>query len=99
MGRIASEMADYVFITSDNCRSEKHEAIIADIMEGFDESVPHAVITDRAEAIKCAVLSAHPGDILILAGKGHEKYEITSDGKRPFDEAAIVKAAEAERSE
>ena len=99
MGRIASEMADYVFITSDNCRSEKPEAIIADIMEGFDESVPHAVITDRAEAIKCAVLSAHPGDILILAGKGHEKYEITSDGKRPFDEAAIVKAAEAERSE
>ena len=99
MGRIASEIADYTVITSDNPRTEDRESIISDIMAGFDRSKPHSVITDRAEAIRYAVLSAREGDIVLLCGKGHEKYEITLAGKHPFDETAIVKAAIKERAE
>lgn len=93
MGRIASEMADFVILTSDNSRSEDPEAILRDILRGMDRERPHAVIPNRAEAIAYAVTNARAGDIILLAGKGHEQYEITRRGRTPFDEAALVRRA------
>ncbi len=93
MGRVASRMADFVIVTSDNSRSENPGSIIADIMLGLDKESAFSVIPDRAEAIDCAVRDLRPGDILILAGKGHETYEITADGTHPFSERDIVLAA------
>ncbi len=93
MGAVASSLADFTVITSDNCRGEDPDEIIAEIMNGIDRERPHAVISDRREAIKYAVSIAEAGDILLLAGKGHEKYEITSAGMTPFDEAALVREA------
>ena len=95
MGQIASEMADFVIVTSDNPRSESPQAIIRDILRGIDRERPHVVIENRAEAIAYAITSARAGDIILLAGKGHEQYEITAEGRRPFDEAALVRLAAA----
>ncbi len=97
MGKIASDLADFTVITSDNPRSENRDAIIADIMTGFDTSKPHKVIPDRREAIRYAAANAKPGDTVFLAGKGHENYEITADGMHPFDEVQIVRSAIEER--
>ncbi|MBQ4141775.1 MAG: UDP-N-acetylmuramoyl-L-alanyl-D-glutamate--2,6-diaminopimelate ligase [Clostridia bacterium] len=90
MGRIASEYADVSIITSDNSRSELPEDIIGEILAGFDVSCRHAVIPSRADAIRYAVENAESGDVVLLCGKGHEKYEIGIDGKRDFDESRIV---------
>lgn len=90
MGRIASENADFTIITSDNCRTESRASIIKDIMKGFDCSRPHAVIPDREAAIRYAVKNALKNDTVLLCGKGHEDYEITVEGMRPFDEVKIV---------
>ncbi len=94
MGRIASKLADFVIITSDNSRSEEPSEIIAEIIRGVDREKPHIVIESRREAIKWAIRNASEGDIILLCGKGHEKYEITKSGKFPFDEISIVKEAE-----
>lgn len=93
MGAIASRLADFVVITSDNPRSEDPDEIISEIMSGIDREKPHAVIKNRREAIIYTISEARPDDIIILAGKGHEKYEIDKDGKKPFDEADIVREA------
>lgn len=94
MGRIASEIADLVILTSDNSRSEDPEDIIADIKKGFPEGYTgYTIIKDRKTAIEYAVMNASPGDVLVLAGKGHEKYEINRYGRSPFDEEAVVRAA------
>ncbi len=93
MGRIASRMADLVIITSDNSRSENPGAIIAEILLGVDKESEFTVIPDRAEAIEYAIRYARRGDIILLAGKGHETYEITCEGTRPFSEQAIVRRA------
>ena len=93
MGSVASRLADMVYVTSDNARSESPEAIIADILVGIDREKPYRVIRDRAVVIEMAIRKAQAGDIILLAGKGHEKYEIDGDGKHPFDEKAIVAAA------
>ena len=82
-------------ITSDNCRSEDPAAIIADILRGVDKESEFAVVPDRAEAIRYAVRYVRAGDIILLAGKGHETYEIDRAGKHPFCERDIaVKAAQ-----
>lgn len=92
MGKIASELADLVVVTSDNSRSEKPSDIISDIMVGFDYTRAHAVIIeDRAEAIDYVIKNALCSDIILLAGKGHEEYEIDAEGKHPFSEKNIVK--------
>ena len=93
MARVASRMADSVVITSDNSRTEDPAAIIRDILGGMDKESEFAVIPDRREAIRETVRTARPGDIILLAGKGHETYEITRDGKHPFSETAIVRDA------
>ena len=91
MGQIASKLSDMVIVTSDNSRSEEPGAIICDILNGINKEKPYAVISDRAEAIERAIKDyARRGDILVLAGKGHERYEIGADGVRAFDEREIV---------
>ena len=97
MGRIASRLADFLILTSDNCRSEKPEAILAEILRGVEKEKPHIVIPDRREAIRYAALHAEPGDILLLAGKGHETYEIRGAQRFPFPEREIVRECFAER--
>lgn len=93
MAAVASRLADLVIVTSDNSRSEDPEQILAEIVRGLDREKPYAVIVDRREAIETAVAEARAGDVLVLAGKGHERYEIRREGRIPFDERSIVKQA------
>lgn len=93
MGRVASALADFVILTADNSRSENTAEILKEILRGIDREKPHVVIPDRREAIAYAIREARAGEILLFAGKGHEKYEITAEGKLPFEEAAIARAA------
>lgn len=93
MGAVASSLADLVIVTSDNPRSEDPASIIKDVMKGIDREKPFTVIPSRREAIRYAVTGARPGEIVVLAGKGHENYEITAEGKRPFCEKDIVTEA------
>ncbi len=97
MGAIAAAFADYCIVTSDNPRSEEPMSIINDILDGMkDSKVPVDVIENRVEAIKKAVQIAQKGDIIILAGKGHETYQILSSGTIHLDEREIVAEALAE---
>jgi len=98
MAQIASRLSDEVIVTSDNSRSEKAEDIIADILKGIDKEKPYTVVASRARAIEYAVSIARAGDVVLLAGKGHEKYEIDADGKHDFDEISIVRAAVAAKN-
>lgn len=93
MGSIASRLADFVIITSDNSRSEPPLQIIGEIIKGIDRERPHIVIESRREAIIYAVKNAQPGEVLLLCGKGHEDYEINAQGRFPFNEADIVTEA------
>lgn len=93
MAHIASRMADFVYITSDNSRSEDPNAIIKDILKGIDKEKPHRAVTDRRQAIEEAVLAARPHDILLLCGKGHERYTVDRDGVHEFCESDIVREA------
>ena len=100
MGRIACAMSDYVIITSDNSRTEKKEAIIEDILNGVrDTSTPYTVIPDRTEAIRFALTHARKDDVILLAGKGHEEYEIDQTGKHPYSERKIVMEIIQQRNE
>ena len=91
MAQVASRLADFVIVTSDNPRSESPESIISDILKGIDKEKPYKVIVSRRDAIEYALGEAREGDTVLLCGKGHEKYQITSDGKLPFDEEEIVR--------
>lgn len=90
MGKIALEYADSVIITSDNPRSEKPEDIIGDILSGITDENNFTVIPNRAEAIRSVIAAAREGDIILLAGKGHENYEINSQGVFHFDEREVL---------
>ena len=90
MAAIAEKLADRVIVTSDNPRTEDPEAIIAEIMTGFRSTRKVVKITDRAEAIKAAVQFAPDSATILLAGKGHETYQVTGTEKRHFDEREIV---------
>jgi UDP-N-acetylmuramoyl-L-alanyl-D-glutamate--2,6-diaminopimelate ligase len=92
MGRIAAEGADLAIATSDNPRTEDPGAIIDDIEQGMG-SVPHLRIVDRLAAIHAALAEAKAGDTLLLAGKGHETYQVLGTEKVPFDEREIVRSA------
>ena len=99
MGQIASRLADFVVVTSDNSRNESSEEIIKEILKGIDKEKEFAVIESRRKAIFDAIVCyARKNDTVILAGKGHETYEITAEGKFPFDERLIAKEALKERS-
>lgn len=91
MGRIAAKLADFVIVTSDNPRTEDPEAIIDDILPGLQEyPTPYERITDRIEAIHYAVDHHQPGDVIILAGKGHETYQEVNHVKHDMDERVIL---------
>ena len=94
MGSIAEHFADYVIVTSDNPRTEDPGEIIKDILAGMKNSaVPVKVIENRTEAIKFAVSIAEKDDIIVLAGKGHETYQILGTGTIHLDEREIVAEA------
>ncbi|MBV9613349.1 MAG: UDP-N-acetylmuramoyl-L-alanyl-D-glutamate--2,6-diaminopimelate ligase [Acidobacteriaceae bacterium] len=92
MGMAASELSDYVVLTSDNPRSEDPLAIINDALVGLRRyDTPHTVEPDRERAIQMALKGAAPGDVVILAGKGHETYQILRDGPIPFDDREVAR--------
>ena len=90
---ISGTLSDKVILTSDNPRTEAPEAIISDIKKGIGpaESKKFVTVTDRKEAIKTAVLMASKGDIILVAGKGHEKYQEINGVKHPFDDKELLK--------
>lgn len=90
MGKTACEYSDIVFVTSDNPRTENPEAIINDITDGI-ESGKYYKITDRTLALKSAVSCARAGDTILVAGKGHEKYQILGTQKIYYNEREIIK--------
>jgi UDP-N-acetylmuramoyl-L-alanyl-D-glutamate--2,6-diaminopimelate ligase len=92
MGRIAAEGSDLPIATSDNPRTEDPGAIIDDIEQGMG-GVPHRRIVDRLAAIHAALEEGKAGDTILLAGKGHETYQVLGTEKVPFDEREIVRAA------
>lgn len=96
MGRIAAALADRVILTSDNPRTEDPEAILDDIEAGMTGRA-HERVEDRRAAIARALDVAGPDDVVLLAGKGHETYQIRGTETLPFDEAAIVRALAAAR--
>ena len=91
-GKYAEMLADTIVITEDNSRDEDPDKIISDITSGMIKD-GYKIIKDRASAIEYAISSASLGDIVLIVGKGHEKYKITKDGYIPFDEKAIVTKA------
>ena len=91
-GKYDEMLADTVVITEDNSREEELDKIISDITSGMSKRT-HKIIKDRASAIEYAVSTASPGDVVLIVGKGHEKYKITKDGYLPFDERKIVLSA------
>jgi UDP-N-acetylmuramyl-tripeptide synthetase len=95
MGAIATELADRVVVTSDNPRSEDPDAIIRDIRAGVDRGVD--VLTERRAAIEFAVMQAAPGDVVLIAGKGHEEYQEVAGVRHPFSDATEAEAFLARR--
>jgi UDP-N-acetylmuramoyl-L-alanyl-D-glutamate--2,6-diaminopimelate ligase len=97
MGRIATDLSDFVIITTDNPRNEESIAIIRDIEAGIEKD-DYIIIQDRYIAIKMAVLLASPGDIVIVAGKGHEDYQEICGQRYPFSDSRALEEAIAECS-
>jgi UDP-N-acetylmuramoyl-L-alanyl-D-glutamate--2,6-diaminopimelate ligase len=93
MGSVAAELADRVIVTDDNPRDENSQQIIADILAGVDAGSPVQVIPDRAAAIQQAIHSAASGDVILIAGKGHEQTQIVAGVSRPFSDLAVAVAA------
>ncbi len=93
MGRIVAEKSDFSIVTSDNPRNEDPLAIIEDILAGLKEikDAHYAVVPDRREAIRHAVYLAHPGDMVIIAGQGHEDYQIIKGKVYPFDDRLVAR--------
>jgi UDP-N-acetylmuramoyl-L-alanyl-D-glutamate--2,6-diaminopimelate ligase len=91
MGGIASREADFAIVTSDNPRTEDPEAIIADILEGIEKRGSYEVLPDREEAIRRALEAARPGDTVVIAGKGHEDYQIIGTERRHFDDSETAR--------
>jgi UDP-N-acetylmuramoyl-L-alanyl-D-glutamate--2,6-diaminopimelate ligase len=92
MGQAAAEASDFVVLTSDNPRSEDPLAIMNDALVGIRRvDVKHIIEPDRAAAIARAIDEARSGDIVILAGKGHEPYQVLKDRTIPFDDRAVAR--------
>lgn len=93
MAATAEALADEIVVTSDNPRSEDPAEIIANIMVGFSDESVAAQRIDRAEAIEYAITHAESGDCVLLAGKGHENYQLIRDQRLPFSDLAVAKSA------
>ncbi|NLF15660.1 MAG: UDP-N-acetylmuramoyl-L-alanyl-D-glutamate--2,6-diaminopimelate ligase [Lentisphaerae bacterium] len=96
MGAVAARLADRVFVTSDNPRSEDPERILADILAGLPADAAPVVLADRREAIRAALAEARSGDLVLIAGKGHEPYQEIQGVKHPFSDLDEVRLAMAE---
>src|SRR5262249_34531677 len=108
MGAVAARLSDLVIVTSDNPRSEDPERIIDEVRRGIvmpadrvapkgQKGTPSLAIVDRADAIEKAVKDGRAGDLTLLAGKGHEKYQVIGDREIPFDDVEVARAALARR--
>jgi UDP-N-acetylmuramoyl-L-alanyl-D-glutamate--2,6-diaminopimelate ligase len=107
MGAVAARLSDFVVLTSDNPRSEDPDRIIEEIQRGLAptaepgapkrSTTPFIVNADRRRAIEYAIRMAKPGDLVIIAGKGHEKYQIIGDRTLPFDDVEVARAALGQR--
>jgi len=94
MGAAAAESSDYVVLTSDNPRTEDPIDIMNDALVGLRRfDTPHSIEPDREKAIRLAINMARPGDIVLLAGKGHEDYQIVGKIKYPFDDRVVARRA------
>ena len=92
MGRIAARLADEVIVTSDNPRTENPYAILHEILAGMaDSATPFTVLESRREAIAYALDHARTGDVVVLAGKGHETYQVVGAETLPLDERQVVR--------
>ena len=100
MGEISSEYADLTVITSDNPRTEEPQAIMEDILTGVKrKNGAYVMIQDRKEAIRYCILNAEDGDVIVLAGKGHEDYQEINGVKYPMDERVLIREILEEMSE
>jgi UDP-N-acetylmuramoyl-L-alanyl-D-glutamate--2,6-diaminopimelate ligase len=97
MGAVAAELADDIIITDDNPRTESPDAIAAGIGAGIPAGKPFRVELDRARAIREAIDEARESDVVVVAGKGHEDYQIYGQERRPFSDQKVVRAALAAR--
>lgn len=94
MGRIARELSDHVVLTSDNPRFEDPQSIIADVLAGMSgDGATYTVVPDRAAAIENAIALAEPGDVVVIAGKGHEAYQLVRGERLPFSDVTTAQAA------
>jgi UDP-N-acetylmuramoyl-L-alanyl-D-glutamate--2,6-diaminopimelate ligase len=91
MGRIATRMADRVIVTDDNPRGEDPHAIVSDILEGVESDC--MVVPDRADAVRAAIGLARRGDIVLVAGKGHEPYQEIRGVRHRYSDGAVVRSA------
>jgi len=97
MGEVSSRLSDFTIVTSDNPRFEKPEDIIEDIITGVKKADGEYIkIPDRKEAIKYALSNALEGDVIILAGKGHEDYQEIEGVKYPMDERVLIETVKKE---
>lgn len=90
MGKIATDLCDHVIITSDNPRTERPEAIIKEVQKGVPDKSNYSIIEPREEAIRKALETAESGDIVIIAGKGHEDHQVIGDKVTHFDDKEVA---------
>ena len=90
MAGVVERLADVTIVTDDNPRTENGDAIVADVLRGFTDRGRARVIRDRAEAIRTALAEAQPADVVLIAGKGHEDYQIYGRERRAFSDRAVV---------
>jgi UDP-N-acetylmuramoyl-L-alanyl-D-glutamate--2,6-diaminopimelate ligase len=98
MGRVAEELADLVVVTTDNARSEDPAAIAAEVRAGLTDPAAAVVELDRRAAIALAIAAARPGDIVVVAGKGHEQGQTAGGATVPFDDRAVARACLEDRT-
>jgi len=98
MGTVAGRLSDLVVLTSDNPRSEDPAAIVNDIQLGLTGSdTPWSTVLDREEAVTHAIRDAQPGDLVVVAGKGHERYQVVGSRSLPFEDVAVARVALGQR--
>jgi UDP-N-acetylmuramoyl-L-alanyl-D-glutamate--2,6-diaminopimelate ligase len=97
MGQVVGRYADLAIVTTDNPRFEQPEAIVAEICAGFEQRDRVQIQTDRRLAIELALELAQPGDVVLIAGKGHEQYQLIRDQRLPFDDRQVVREWVAKR--
>ena len=90
MGAISTQIADMSVITSDNPRTENPEEIISEIVSNLPHDAAYLCIPERREAIRHAIMDAHPGDVVVIAGKGHENYQEIHGKRFPFDDREVA---------